>query len=117
MKVVKHWTDVAPTPVEMEGVKDAVKRQILGPQDATPLMALRVFTLAPGGHTPFHQHPFEHMNVVLEGQGVLRRADGLEPLTLAPGAMALVSPDEMHQFRNTGDTDFSFVCLVPNSYA
>jgi len=115
MKVVKHWTDIEATPVDMEGVQNAVKRQILGPQDGTPLMALRVFTLAPGGYTPYHHHPFEHLNVVLEGQGVLRRADGESPLTT--GAVALVLPDEMHQFKNSGDTNFSFVCLVPNSYA
>lgn len=115
MKVVSHWKDIAATPVDMEGVKDAKKRLVLGPDDATPLMALRVFTLAPGGYTPFHQHPFEHMNVVLEGQGVLRKADGEHALTA--GAMALVLPDELHQFRNAGDDPFSFVCLVPNSYA
>jgi quercetin dioxygenase-like cupin family protein len=115
MKVVTHWKDVAATPVEMEGARDAVKRLVLGPEDGTPTMALRVFTLAPGGYTPYHQHPFEHMNVILEGRGVLRRADGEHPL--APGAMALVRPDELHQFRNAGDTDFSFVCLVPNRYA
>jgi quercetin dioxygenase-like cupin family protein len=117
MKVVKHWTDIEATPVDMEGVKNAVKRLVLGPADGTPQMALRVFTLAPGGYTPYHQHPFEHMNVVLEGRGMLRQADGERPMALAPGAMALVAPDEMHQFKNTGDTDFSFVCLVPNSYA
>ncbi len=115
MKIVKHWTDIEATPVDMTGVRDAAKRLVLGPADGAPLMALRVFTLSSGGYTPFHQHPFEPMNVVLAGKGVLRQADG-EHL-LEPGAMALVLPDEMHQFRNTGDTDFSFVCLVPNDYA
>ncbi len=115
MKIVKHWTDIESTPVDMEGARDAVKRLVLGPADGAPLMALRVFTLSPGGYTPYHQHPFEHMNVVLEGQGVLHQDDRDHPLV--PGAMALVLPDEMHQFKNTGDTNFSFVCLVPNSYA
>ena len=115
MKVVSNWKDVSATPVAMEGAKDVQRRLVLGPDDGTPLMALRVFTVSPGGHTPFHRHPFEHMNVVLEGQGALRRVDGEEQLTL--GAVALVPADELHQFRNTGDTDFSFVCLVPNSHA
>lgn len=115
MKVVSNWRDIPGTPVIMEGAKSAERRLVLGPDDATPLMALRVFTLSPGGHTPYHRHPFEHMNVVLEGQGVLRTSDGERALTA--GAMALVLPDELHQFRNTGETDFSFVCLVPNRYA
>lgn len=115
MKVIEHWKNVSANPVDMQGAQDARRRLVLGPDDGTPLMALRVFTLAPGGHTPFHQHPFEHMNVVLEGQGVLRKGDGQHELS--EGAMALVLPNELHQFRNTGDTDFSFVCLVPNGYA
>ena len=115
MKVVSHWKDIPATPVAMDGAKNAERRLVLGPDDGTPLMALRVFTLAPGGHTPYHQHPFEHMNVVLEGRGLLRKADGEH--RLGEGAMALVLPNELHQFRNAGDTDFSFVCLVPNGYA
>jgi quercetin dioxygenase-like cupin family protein len=115
MKVVSHWKNVPTTTVTMDGAKNAIRRLVLGPDDGTPLMALRVFTLAPGGHTPYHQHPFEHMNVVLEGQGVLCKADGEH--ALSPGAMALVLPNELHQFRNAGNTDFSFVCLVPNGYA
>jgi len=117
MKVVSHWTDIEASPVDMEGARDALKRLVLGPADGTPLMALRVFTLAPGGYTPYHSHPYEHMNVVLEGRGALRVADSEQPVALTPGAMALVPPDEMHQFRNTGDSDFSIVCLVPNDYA
>jgi quercetin dioxygenase-like cupin family protein len=46
---------------------------------------------------------------------VLRKADGEH--RLAQGAMALVLADELHQFGNAGDTDFSFVCLVPNPHA
>ncbi|MBN1607085.1 MAG: cupin domain-containing protein [Polyangiaceae bacterium] len=115
MRVVSNWRHIPGTPVSMEGAQSAERRLVLGPDDGTPLMALRVFTLSPGGHTPYHRHPFEHMNVVLEGQGVLHTSDGEHALTA--GAMALVLPDELHQFRNTGETDFSFVCLVPNRYA
>jgi quercetin dioxygenase-like cupin family protein len=115
MKIVKHWSEIPATPVVMEGARDAVKRLVVGPADGAPSFALRVFTLAPGGYTPSHRHSFEHENVILEGRGVLRTEDGDVPL--APGAVALVRPDEVHQFRNAGDTPFSFVCLVPNAYA
>ena len=115
MKIVPHWTDIPAAPVTMEGARDAMKRLVIGPADGAPAFALRVFTLAPGGFTPFHRHPFEHENVILEGRGVLRTEAGDVPL--APGAMVLVRPDELHQFRNAGDAPFSFVCLVPNAYA
>jgi hypothetical protein len=27
----------------------------------------------------------------------------------------LVAPDDTHQFRNTGNTPFKMLCLIPNS--
>ena len=115
MKVVKHWSDIAPSPIEMEGAKDITKRVVLGPADGTPSLAQRVFTVAPGGHTPYHDHPYEHQNIVLEGAGVIRTPDG--DLPVGPGSMALILPGEVHQFRNTGDVDLQVVCLVPNEFA
>jgi quercetin dioxygenase-like cupin family protein len=115
MKVVARHTDVLPTVVELEGAKDITKRVVLGPADGTPRMALRVFTVAPGGHTPYHGHPYEHMNVVLAGTGVVRTPTGDIPV--GPGAMALILPDEIHQFRNIGDQPLEVVCLVPNEFA
>lgn len=115
MKIDSHWTDVDATAVQMPDAKDVTKRLIHGPREGTPLVAMRVFTLAPGGHTPYHEHPFEHQNIVLEGTGVIRTPDGEVPVQA--GSTALILPGEVHGFVNTGDTPFSFVCVVPNEYA
>lgn len=115
MKIDTCWQDLRSSPVLMEGARGAVKRLVQGPADGTPHMALRVFTIEPGGFTPLHSHPFEHQNLVLEGQGVIRSAKGDHPI--APGSMALILPGEQHQFLNTGAGPLSFVCLVPNEYA
>ena len=115
MKVIQNWQDVPDEAVDMEGVQGARKRLLLGPDDATPLMALRVFTLDAGGHTPLHDHPFEHLNVILEGEGVIRTPEGDHPIS--PGSVALILPGETHQFRNAGEGRLAFVCLVPNDYA
>ena len=115
MKIDAHWKDVPAAPVEMEGVAGVEKRLVQGPADGTPTAALRIFTLAPGGHTPYHSHPFEHQNIVLEGEGVIRTPEGDRPI--GQGTTALILPGETHQFRNTGATPLSFVCLVPNEYA
>jgi DNA mismatch repair protein MutS2 len=37
-----------------------------------------VFTIEPGGHTPFHRHSFEHLNYVIEGTGAVVAEDGRE---------------------------------------
>ncbi len=113
MKIVR-LTDVKPAPVEMEGVRGAYKQLLIGQRDGTPTMSLRIFTLEPGGYTPHHAHPFEHINYVLAGRGEILSAEGPRPL--AAGDFVLVPPDERHQFRNAGDGPFAFVCLVPRAY-
>ena len=115
MKIDFRWQDVPATAVSMEGALGVQKRLVQGPAHGTPTVALRIFTLEPGGHTPYHAHPFEHQNVVLEGQGVIRTPEGEQPI--GPGSTALILPGETHQFSNTGPTPLSFVCVVPNDYA
>ena len=74
---------------------------------------MRQFEVAPGGFTPRHHHPYEHEVFVLEGQGVVYEGD--QPHPLKAGDVVLVKPDEVHQFRNTGDGPLKFLCLIPNS--
>ncbi len=92
-------------------VVGATKKLLIGPQDGAPTFAVRLFTLTPGGHTPHHQHPFEHGVFVLEGKGELAVQDELYPLS--PHTVAHVAPNEVHQFRNTGQEPLRFLCVVP----
>jgi len=115
MKIV-HLEDVEKTAVHMEGAINAFKQLPLSGNDGAPLFSFRVFTLEKGGHTPFHQHPFEHLNYVIEGQGVLKREDGRE-LKLEKGDFALVLPNEKHQYRNVSEHNpFVMICAVPKEY-
>ena len=98
----------------MEGVKGVHKQIPLSTKDGVPMFSFRVFTIEPGGHTPLHQHPFEHMNYVIQGSGVLIAVD--QEHALSEGDFALVLPDERHQFRNTGNSDLILICAVPKEY-
>lgn len=89
----------------------AKKQVLIGPEDGAPTFAVRLFTLAPDGHSPRHRHPYEHGVLVLEGAGELWTESGTQPLS--PGTVALVLPGEEHQFRNVGSTPFKFICIVP----
>ncbi len=112
MATVRRVDEV--TPVDLsdgQEVMGAVKQLLIGPHDGAPTFAVRLFTLSPGGHTPHHQHPFEHGVFVLEGQGELATEDRVYPLT--PHVVAHVAPNEEHQFRNTGQERFRFLCVVP----
>ena len=81
----------------MDGAYKAFKQVPLSQADGTPVYSYRVFTVEAGGYTPYHQHPYEHMNFVISGRGVLVNADG-EENPFKAGDFALVDPDEQHQY-------------------
>ena len=102
--------------VNMDGVKGAYKQVPVGIADSAPNFSMRVFTLEPGGFTPFHNHPWEHENYILKGKGVLLTETG-EEKEIKAGDFAMVLPDEKHQFKNTSATEeLQFICLVPKEY-
>jgi quercetin dioxygenase-like cupin family protein len=101
--------------VGMEGAAGAWKQIPLGSEDGTPVYSYRVFTLEPGGNTPYHSHPYEHMNFIIEGNGVLVNEKGEEKL-LKTGDFALVYPNEKHQYRNNSSGVFKMICGVPKEF-
>lgn len=110
---VNHSEDVESQPVEMEGAYGCRVRWLVGEADGAPTFAMRHFEVAAGGHTPKHSHPYEHEVFVLEGNGLVLEGDVEHPLK--SGDVIFVKPDEVHQFRNTGDRPMKFLCMVPNS--
>ena len=113
--IIKHPQDVAAVPVQTEGAKDVKVRVLFGPQDKAPTFAMRIFELSPGGHTPLHEHPFEHEIMVLEGRIGAVSPQGVRPVDV--GDVLLVMPGEVHQFRNLSDTQPArMMCLVPVAY-
>jgi quercetin dioxygenase-like cupin family protein len=100
----------------MEGAEGVTKQLPVGSADGTPSFSVRVFTIAVGGHTPYHSHPFEHINYVIEGEGVVVDEAGAQT-PVKRGDFGLILPDEKHQYRNTSATsDLVMICAVPKEY-
>lgn len=107
--------DIEKVVPQMDGVKGVYKQTVLSKEHGAPNFCFRVFTIEPGGHTPLHKHPFEHMNYIIEGQGVVVSDTG-ETL-VKKGDFACVVPNEIHQFKNPSqDQDFVFICAVPAEF-
>jgi len=99
----------------MEGARDVQKQLVISQADGTPAMSFRVFTIAPGGHTPHHSHPFEHLNYVIKGNGVVLCNDSEHDIK--QGDFALILPNEIHQYRNTSTSKpLVVICAVPKEY-
>ena len=111
MKTIQHYTDVIAQPApEAEGV---TVRWLLTQEDGAPHFAMRVFDVDPGQSTPYHTHWWEHEVFILAGEGSVCNESG-EEIPLQPGGVVLVTGDERHCFRNTGDESFRFICLIPH---
>jgi len=111
---ITNVRDIPAEKVEMDGVKDCRYRVALSSRDGALSMAMRFFEVAPGGHTPLHQHAYEHEIYVLEGAGTVWR-DGQE-VTIKPGDVLYIPADEQHQFKNAGQQPFKFMCLIPSKF-
>jgi quercetin dioxygenase-like cupin family protein len=94
-----------------ETVRGVEKRVVIGPTIGATGFVMRHFQVAPGGHSPFHQHPWEHEVYVLAGQGTVRTATG--DLSIEPGSYVFVPPMDEHQFANVGPEPLEFLCVVP----
>lgn len=110
--IIKYLEEVPAEPVQMEGAKDVKVRVIFGPKDKAPTFAMRLFEVGPGGHTPYHQHDFEHEVLVLAGDVAVVTSEG--PVSLKVNDALLIAANEVHQFRNLSHSvPARFLCLVP----
>ena len=101
--------------LDMEGTKGVSKQIPLSREDGVPTFSFRVFTIEPGGHTPFHQHEFEHMNYVIDGEGFLVGENREQELR--EGDFALILAGEKHQFKNSSENqNLLIICGVPREY-
>ena len=110
---VTSYSSVEQNVVDMPGSSGCHVRWLIGKPDEEPNFAMREFQVEPGGHTPRHQHPYEHEVYVVEGQGIIYEGDVRHPISA--GDVIFVRPNEVHQFRNESDQPFRFLCLIPNT--
>ena len=105
-----HYTDIenqdVPDPAEKVKI-----RWLINEKQGAPNFAMRRFEVEPGGFTPYHTHDWEHEVYVLEGNAIAVSKDGETPI--GPGSVIFVEPGEEHNFRNVGQKNFVFLCLIP----
>lgn len=112
--LIRRTTDVPARPMEMDGVKDVSMRLMVGREDGAPNFSMRHFTVEPGGHTPRHQHDYEHEVYLLNGSARLEHEGRMHEIRA--GDVVYIEPNALHQFVNTGDRPLEFICLVPATF-
>jgi quercetin dioxygenase-like cupin family protein len=94
------------------GAYDVKVRWLLTKDMGANNFAMRLFEVQPGGYSPLHTHHWEHEVFILQGEGVV--FDGEKTTPFKPNDVVFVPPDEMHQFKNTGNKALKFLCLIPH---
>jgi quercetin dioxygenase-like cupin family protein len=109
--IVSDEQKVSSVVIDNPEVHNVAMKVLIGEKEGWADHVMRVFELGPDGHTPRHQHPWPHINYMVEGTGTLFM-DGREHQVQA-GGYAYVPAGVEHQFRNAGQGKFRFICIVP----
>jgi len=96
-----------------EGTSRLKVRWLITKDIGAPNFAMRLFEMESGGHSPLHNHPWEHEIFILEGEGVA--VDGNEERKVRAGDAIFISPNEKHQLKNKGKKTLKFLCLIPHT--
>ena len=112
MKINTNAKILAPE-VQMEGANKVRMKILIGPDDGSGDIIMRHFFVAPGGNTPYHQHNYEHVIKIERGQGIAVDEKGNDHI-VKEGQSLFVKPNDLHQFKNPYDSDFEFLCIIPN---
>jgi len=114
--IIRSLNAVTKTTPAVDDARGVTRQLTIGAADGTPGFSVRVFTVAAGGYTPYHSHPFEHLNYIIEGSGVVVDGAGGET-PVKKGDFALILPNEKHRYKNTDkNTDLVLICAVPKQY-
>ncbi|MFG0245661.1 MAG: cupin domain-containing protein [Phycisphaerales bacterium JB052] len=113
MPLIRNINQTDMNPVQMDGVKGASMAVMIGREDDAPHFAMRSFAVEPGGHTPKHQHDYEHEVFVVSGQAQVLLEGQQHDLTA--GDTVYVPANELHQFTvpEGASEPFRFLCFVP----
>lgn len=110
MKIM-HYSDATPQSFDGDTVRGVTGRIAIGQADGAVNFCMRVFELLPKGHTPLHQHEWEHEIFFHAGNGEIYQDGQWQPVS--SGSTVFIPGNEMHQIRNQGSQKLVFVCLIP----
>ena len=108
--IIKSINNVEVTEVNGDDIKDVKKQVLIGKDDGSDKMIMRLFTVQAGGNTPLHTHDFEHLVKIEKGSGIVIDSEGEHKIE--PGMVIYVKPNEIHQFKNNSNEELQFTCTI-----
>lgn len=106
-----HYEEIEAKETEKGNCACTNVRRLITKEMGAENFTMRLFELERGGFSPFHSHPWEHEVFILEGEGLVVGEE--KEKKFRAGTVIFISPNEKHQFKNTGEKIVRFLCLVP----
>jgi len=94
------------------GPRGVSVRWLVGRQEGAPYFAVRYYEVEPGGQTIYDQHTHDHGVIILRGKGKVRLGERMHDVSF--GDVVYIPPNEVHQFENSGNETFAFLCVIGN---
>ncbi|MHA1743228.1 MAG: cupin domain-containing protein [Candidatus Heimdallarchaeota archaeon] len=110
--LVRKLEDVETQDVTAYGSTKTKIQWLISKEQGAPRFAMRLFTLEPGAVIGTHAHPEEHEIFVLKGEMDLIGENGEKTHVKATNAI-YVPPFEKHGYRNDGNEQVQFICVIP----
>lgn len=109
--IIKKKRDFNPEEMNNDELKGVKYYPFISAGDGAPTFAMRLFELSSGGHTPHHDHSWEHEVYITSGNGFVLRNN--EKIFIEKDNCIFINGSEKHQFI-AGENGLSFICVVPN---
>jgi quercetin dioxygenase-like cupin family protein len=110
---LKSYADIPPIHLDNGPARGVAARVVIGKNDGAQNFCMRVFEIAPGGHTPKHSHAWEHEMFIHAGEAEIFGNGRWHQA--AAGQAVFIPGQEEHQIRNPGQAPLVVVCLIPGS--
>lgn len=98
-------------PVRMYGSTGTTIRWLINKENGAQTFAMRRFVLQPGAEIPLHEHEADHEIYILSGEGIAFTEN--QEVVVKQDMFVYISSNEPHGYRNTSDSPFVFLCVVP----
>ncbi len=107
-----HYTDVEEIDLkDYDSTGTTIRWLVTKEKDGAPNFALRRFEVQLGGQIGMHNHKQEHEIYILSGE--IEVITENETYLVKANDVLYVPPDEVHGYKNNGDTTVSFLCIIP----
>ena len=106
-----YYKDIKAKKVDDPKAERVNIRILISEKDGAKNFIMRLFEIEPGGYTPLHKHPWEHEVFINEGRGILVFEE--KEVSFNKGDVIFILPNELHQFKNTGEKLLEILCMIP----